>query len=90
MSNENESDMTQPYRLEFVLRQVTNGRSDNITRCVEGSDELAVHLIKTKVFSKHATAALQAIVDDMVDAGLSLLEHDAGNTLPGSKGREKK
>lgn len=81
----------QKYKIEFSLTQYTDGRADNITHCAEFSDELAVHLIKTKVFSKHATAALQAIVDDMVDAGLDLLQFDPKNTLPSAgKGKGRK
>ena len=75
--------MDQKYKLNLAFTQSTDGREDNITSGVDGSDDPAIHLIKTKVWTKHLTAALEAITTELCDLGIAAVEQ-------GSKPRGKK
>jgi len=61
------------FELAINFTQSTGGDSDNNTLIVEMSDDPALHLVKTKVFSKHLTKAVDAITQELCDMGLAEL-----------------
>lgn len=73
------------YELKFDLAQSTDGEADGVTSVLENSEDLGIHLIKVKVFTKHLTAALGAITEELCDLGL-----DALNVSTTSKGKGKR
>lgn len=62
------------YEIEIGLIQRTDGKadSDNKTVSIERSDDLVIHLTKTKVFTKHITAALSAATTELCDMGIQM------------------
>jgi len=58
------------YKLEMSFIQSTDGEVDDSVVAVEHSEDLALHLIKTQVWTKHMTAALNAITQELTDMAL--------------------
>lgn len=76
--------MSKQHNLKIEFTQSTSGDPDNETVISESSDDPAIHLIKTKVFSKHLTAAADAITQELCDIGLGAL----GADVTGGKGKK--
>jgi hypothetical protein len=65
--------MSKKYKLEVSFVQSTGGSPDGVTTIEDSSDDPVVHLIKTKVFAKHLTAAAAAITEELCNMGLAQL-----------------
>jgi hypothetical protein len=65
--------MSKKYGLSIEFVQSSGGAQDGVTTIVDSSDDLAIHLIKTKVFAKHLTAAAAAITEELCNMGLAQL-----------------
>ena len=65
--------MSKKYKLELSFVQSTGGAVDDRVVVSEWSDDAAMHVIKTKVFSKHLSAAIAAITEEMCDIGLAAM-----------------
>ena len=59
------------YKLELNFIQSTDGKVDDSVKAEEHSEDVTIHLIKTKVWTKHLTAALDAITQELCDMMLS-------------------
>ena len=66
--------MSKKYNLTISYTQSSGSKPDGTTVISDESDDLAVHLIKTKVFTKHLTAAADAITQELCDMGLASLK----------------
>jgi hypothetical protein len=80
--------MSKDYKLEIAFNQSTLGSEDNTTLTTELSEDPSIHLIKTKVFSKHLTAALDAITQELCDLGLDALSVEKLDALSVEKGAD--
>ena len=70
--------MNKDYKLEIAFNQSTTGSADGETLITEYTDDQAVHLAKTKVFTKHLTTAVNAITQELCDMGLEALARQVG------------
>lgn len=70
--------MAKDYRLSLTLKQETSGESDNIANVQEFSSDEAMHVMKTKVFTKHLTAAINAITQELCDLALGTTPNTPG------------
>lgn len=70
------------YKLEIKFSQSTEGVDDGETLVVEHSEDINVHLIKTKVFTKHLTAAVDAITQELCDIALDANKPPSPNAKP--------
>ena len=75
--------MSKKYNLKIEFTQSTDNKADNETLISEHSDNIEIHLLKTKVFSKHLTRALDAITQELCDMGLG----EAGEVNAKPKGK---
>ena len=73
--------MSKDYKLEIAFNQSTKGDADGETLITEYTEDEAIHLLKIKVFSKHLTAAIDAITQECCDLGLAALAPEG----PGGK-----
>jgi hypothetical protein len=78
--------MSKDYKLEIAFIQSTKGEPDGETLISDVSEDPSIHLIKTKVFSKHLTAAVDAITQELCDLGLADIAD--GNLGGGSSGKK--
>lgn len=66
------------HRLIITLTQETDGEVDGRTLLEEFSDDSAVHVIKTKVFSAELTEAIKRATDQLTDMALTALDTTPG------------
>ena len=63
--------MARKYKLTISMTQETDGEADNKTIIEEFSDEGSIHIIKTQVFTKHFTNAVNAATQELLGMALS-------------------
>ena len=74
-----EIEMSKKYRIAISMIQQTDGEPDDNTLVEDFSDDAVVHLIKTKVFTKHFTNAVNEATQELCDMALEANGAAAGN-----------
>ena len=61
------------HSLKIAYTQETDGKVDHQTVIEDFSDDTLIQVVKAKVFSKHLTAAADAIAQELGDMAIDLL-----------------
>lgn len=64
--------MAKRYKITISMTQETDGDTDNKTLVEEFSEDGTVHLMKTKVFTKHFTSAVAAATHELIDLAIGV------------------